>query len=57
MPIILCRKFLVIGRALVDVENGDLKFRVNDEEIVFNVCEVMNQTNDLKLISVIDIVL
>lgn len=30
VPIVLCRIFLDISKALVDVESGDLKFRVND---------------------------
>nr|XP_016497618.1 PREDICTED: uncharacterized protein LOC107816412 [Nicotiana tabacum] len=36
IPIILGRPFLVTGRALIDCENGELKMRLNDEEITFN---------------------
>ena len=39
VPIILGRPFLATGKALVDVECGELKFRVNNEEVTFNVCQ------------------
>ncbi|XP_049405190.1 uncharacterized protein LOC125868613 [Solanum stenotomum] len=38
IPIILGRPFLAIGRALADVESEELKFRVNEDEVTFNVC-------------------
>ncbi|XP_075076283.1 uncharacterized protein LOC142162951 [Nicotiana tabacum] len=37
IPIILGRPFLATGRALIDCETGELKLRLNDEEITFNV--------------------
>ncbi|XP_070009791.1 uncharacterized protein [Nicotiana sylvestris] len=37
IPIILGRPFLSTGRALIDCEVGELKMRLNDEEIMFNV--------------------
>ncbi|XP_070015954.1 uncharacterized protein [Nicotiana sylvestris] len=37
IPIILGRPFLATGRALIDCETGELKMRLNDEEIIFNV--------------------
>ncbi|XP_070007545.1 uncharacterized protein [Nicotiana sylvestris] len=37
IPIILGRPFLAMGRALIDCETGELKMRLNDEEITFNV--------------------
>lgn len=43
VPIILGRSFLATGRVLVDVERGDSKFRVNDDEIIFNLCETMKR--------------
>ena len=42
VPIILGRLFLATGRALVDVERGELKFRLNKEEVKFNICRSMN---------------
>jgi len=33
VPIILGRTFLATERALVNVESGELKFRVNNEEV------------------------
>ncbi|XP_049394748.1 uncharacterized protein LOC125859050 [Solanum stenotomum] len=41
VPIILESPFLATGRALVDVESGKLKFRVNDDEVTFNICKSM----------------
>ncbi|XP_038891736.1 uncharacterized protein LOC120081133 [Benincasa hispida] len=35
--IILRRPFLAMGRALIDVYDGKLTFRVNDEEVKFNI--------------------
>ncbi|XP_070015028.1 uncharacterized protein [Nicotiana sylvestris] len=37
IPIFLGRPFLATGRALIDCETGELKMRLNDEEIIFNV--------------------
>ncbi|XP_070009618.1 uncharacterized protein [Nicotiana sylvestris] len=37
VPIILGRPFLAIGKALVDVEAGEITFRVDDENVVFHV--------------------
>ena len=37
VPIILGRPFLATGRAPVDVQNGELRLRVQDEDVTFNV--------------------
>ncbi|XP_070045459.1 uncharacterized protein [Nicotiana tomentosiformis] len=37
IPIIMGRPFLATGRALIDCETGELKMRLNNEEIIFNV--------------------
>ena len=41
IPIILGRPFLATGGALIDVRKGELKLRVNDEEVTFNVFKAM----------------
>ena len=41
IPIILGRPFLVTGKALIDVQKGELKLRVQDDEITFNVFKAM----------------
>ncbi|XP_075086361.1 uncharacterized protein LOC142169059 [Nicotiana tabacum] len=41
IPIILGRTFLATGRALIDCETGELKMRLNDEDITFNVQKSM----------------
>ena len=40
-PWILCRPFLATGRALIDVEVGELIMRFQTQHIVFNVFESM----------------
>ncbi|XP_024031896.1 uncharacterized protein LOC112094657 [Morus notabilis] len=37
IPIILGRPFLATGRALIDVQKGELCLRVQEEEVIFNV--------------------
>ncbi|XP_070003018.1 uncharacterized protein [Nicotiana sylvestris] len=54
--IILGRPFLATGKALVDVEAGELTFRVGDEKVVFHVCKSMKQPNSTKVCSFIDLV-
>ena len=41
VPIIPGRPFLSTGRALVDMEKGKMKFRLNNEEVTFNICRSM----------------
>ncbi|XP_070019519.1 uncharacterized protein [Nicotiana sylvestris] len=41
IPIILGRTFLATGRAIIDCETGELKMRLNDEEITFNLQKSM----------------
>ncbi|XP_070015836.1 uncharacterized protein [Nicotiana sylvestris] len=41
IPIILGRPLFSTGRALIDCETGELKMRLNDEEITFNVQKSM----------------
>ena len=47
VPIILGRLFLAIGRALVYMEKGNIKFRLNNEEATFNICRSMRQSGEL----------
>ena len=37
IPIVLGRPFLAIGRAMIDVRKGELKLRVQDDEVRFSV--------------------
>lgn len=41
VPIILGRPFLAMGRALFDIELGQMKFKLNDEQVIFNVYQSM----------------
>lgn len=38
IPIIFVTPFFTTGRLLVEVDSGELKFWVNEDEVTFNVC-------------------
>lgn len=40
---------------MVDIERGELKFKLNKEEVKFNICRSMNQPHDINVVSVIDV--
>ena len=48
VPSILGRPFLATGRALVDMEKGQMTFRLNNEEATFNICRSMRQSGELQ---------
>ncbi|XP_070008228.1 uncharacterized protein LOC142165136 [Nicotiana tabacum] len=56
IPIILGRPFLATGRALMDSEQNEIKFRVNDEEVTFQASKGMKLPHVYESISVIDVV-
>ncbi|XP_070026158.1 uncharacterized protein [Nicotiana sylvestris] len=56
IPIILGRMFLVTMRDLIDFETGELKMRLNDEEITFNVQKSMRRPSEFANCSLIDVV-
>ena len=53
VPIILGRPFLATGRVLLDMEKGHMKFRLNNEEVTFNICRNMRQSGELQSVSAI----
>ncbi|XP_070004694.1 uncharacterized protein [Nicotiana sylvestris] len=60
IPIILCSPFLATGRALIDCETGELKMRLNNEEIIFNVQESIRRPNEFancSLVEAVDMIL
>jgi len=46
VPLILGRSFMKTARVLIDVDNGHLKVRVEDETVTFNVFEAMQHPGD-----------
>jgi hypothetical protein len=46
MPLILGRPFLATGRALIDVERGELMLRFHNEQVVFNIFEAIKNQDD-----------
>ncbi|XP_070031761.1 uncharacterized protein [Nicotiana tomentosiformis] len=56
IPIILGRSFLAIGRALIDCEIRELKMRLNNEEITFNVQKSMRRPREFENCSLLDTV-
>nr|XP_009788355.1 PREDICTED: uncharacterized protein LOC104236173 [Nicotiana sylvestris] len=45
------------GKAFVDVEAGELTFRVGDEKVIFHVCKSMRQPNSTEVCSFVDLVM
>ena len=41
IPFILGRPFLATGKALIDVQQGNIVLRINDEQVTFNVFKAM----------------
>ncbi|XP_070049736.1 uncharacterized protein [Nicotiana tomentosiformis] len=60
IPIILGRPFLATGRALIDCETRELKMRLNDKEITFNVQKSVRRPSEFancSLIEDVDVIL
>uniref|UniRef100_A0A1S4AUZ6 Aspartic peptidase DDI1-type domain-containing protein n=1 Tax=Nicotiana tabacum TaxID=4097 RepID=A0A1S4AUZ6_TOBAC len=60
IPIILGRPFLATRRALIDYETGELKMRLNDEEVIFNVQQSMRKRSEYancSLVEAVDVIL
>ncbi|XP_019228281.1 PREDICTED: uncharacterized protein LOC109209462 [Nicotiana attenuata] len=60
IPIVLGRPFLATGRALIDCETGELKMRLNNEEIIFNVQQSMRRPSEFancSLVEAVDVIL
>ena len=53
MPIILERPFLAMGTTLGDMEKGQIKFWLNNEEETFNICRSMRQSSELQSVSLV----
>ncbi|XP_016667574.1 uncharacterized protein [Gossypium hirsutum] len=56
LPIILRRPFLAICRTLIDVQNGKLTMRVNDQKVTFNVFNALKCTDENKECHIIDLI-
>lgn len=48
VPLILGKPFMIIVKVIINVDNGKLKVRVQDEEVIFNVFEAIKHPNDEK---------
>nr|XP_016484219.1 PREDICTED: uncharacterized protein LOC107804801 [Nicotiana tabacum] len=60
IPLILGRPFLATGRALIDCETGELKMRLNDEVVIFNVQQSMRRLSEYancSLVEAVDVIL
>ncbi|XP_015158248.1 uncharacterized protein [Solanum tuberosum] len=53
IPIILGRPFLATKRAICDVETRELKFRLNDEKVIFHIQNSMKHPHDYGVLSII----
>ncbi|XP_075099043.1 uncharacterized protein LOC142175930 [Nicotiana tabacum] len=60
IPLILGRPFLATGRALIDCEIGELKMRLNGEEVICNVQQSMRRPSEYancSLVEAVDVIL
>ncbi|XP_016511025.1 uncharacterized protein LOC107828251 [Nicotiana tabacum] len=60
ISISLGRPFLATGRALINCETGELKMRLNDEEVIFNVQQSMRRPSkyaNCSLVEAVDVIL
>ena len=46
VPIIFGRPFLAMGKAQINVQDGELKLRVEGDEVTFHVFQAMNHPDD-----------
>ena len=46
LPLIVVRPFLATARTLIDVEKGEIKLRVNGDEVVFNMKKALKYPRD-----------
>ena len=56
IPIILGRPFLATGRAMIDVQRGELKLRVQEDEVKFNVFKAVRHPAESDTCFMADIV-
>ena len=59
IPIILGRPFLAICRAMIDVQKGKLKLRVQDDEVrfsVFNVVRHLSENDACFMIEAVEVI-
>ncbi|XP_075106803.1 uncharacterized protein LOC142179818 [Nicotiana tabacum] len=60
IPIILGRPFLATGRELIDYETEELKMRLKNEEIIFNIQQSTRRPSEFancSLVEVVDVIL
>ncbi|XP_016484062.1 uncharacterized protein LOC107804655 [Nicotiana tabacum] len=60
IPIILGRSFLATRRVLIDCETEELKMRLNNEEVIFNVQQSMRRPGEYancSLVEAVDVIL
>ncbi|XP_047264312.1 uncharacterized protein LOC124896681 [Capsicum annuum] len=55
VPIILGHPFLATWRAIVELELGKMKFRVQKDEVSFKICKSKKQTAELQVVSIMDV--
>ena len=56
VPLILGRPFLATGRALIDIQKGELTLRVNKEEVMFNIYQAIRFPEDLSTCFQVDVI-
>jgi len=46
VPLLLGRNFMQMARMMIDLDDGVMKVRLDDEEVNFNIREAMKHSND-----------
>ena len=46
---------MATGRAIIDLELGEMKFRVQEDEVSFKICKSKKQTTELQVVSIMDV--
>lgn len=57
MLIILGRPFLVILRALIDMEKGKIRFKMNNEEVTSNIYMTIKHQTYIKVVSIVNLIM
>lgn len=55
IPIIIRRPFFETGIEIIDMEQGEKKFHVQNNEVPFWVCKAEKQSMELQVVSIIDV--
>ncbi|XP_038875099.1 uncharacterized protein LOC120067627 [Benincasa hispida] len=56
IPIIMGSPFVATGKALIDVQKGELTLRVNDENVAFNIFKSLKHHGEVNSCNMMDVI-